>query len=432
MFARVGALLAGVVIALAGLALLGGDDDHASAAAMCPPRTFADLTTTTTTVEDDVTTTTTSADTSTTTIGGESTTTTVDDTTTTTQKKAPCVPYVYDMGFPLVTRQSFISGFGDDRDGGRLHKGVDLRGAMLTAVVAVRSGEVAAIHNDAGTEDCCWMAIEHEDGWESWYIHLNNDTYGTDDGQGVGVRIDLEVGDRVEQGEVIGWLGDSGNAEDTNTPHVHFELHQPNGMAIDPYASLVSAASSMSYGEEESGAYADDDGRLYEWVFEALAAEGIYWPCEVGEAASCADDTATRKDLAALATILTGVEDPPRLRGTPGEFVVLGERELLHPNRMGVTAKGLARLAAGIVIFRQGPPHGFRLPLDGEVWTLLLPSRSSSLRVLQDQERVTECQIPLDGTRLVSRGQAALLLLPWIGDWDPVPCPQFAESLELG
>lgn len=430
MIARVGALLTGVLIALAALALLGGDEDHASAAAVCPPRTFSDLTTTTTTVDDTVTTTTTPADSSTT-IGDDSTTTTVDDTTTTTGKKTPCVPYVYDMGFPLVTRQSFISGFGDDRDGGsRLHKGVDLKGAMLTAVVAVRSGEVAAIHNDVGTEDCCWMAIEHEDGWQSWYIHLNNDTYGTDDGKGVGVRIDLEVGDPVEQGEVIGWLGDSGNAEDTNTPHVHFELHQPNGMAIDPYASLVSAAASMDYGEEESGAYADDDGRLYEWVFEALAAEGIYWPCDAGEAASCADDTATRKDLSVLATILTGVENPPRLGGTRGDFIVLGDREPVHANRKGVTAKGLARLAAGIVIFREGPPHGFRLPLPGEVWTLVLPSRSSSLRVLEDEGRLSQCQLPLDGTRLISRGQAALLLMPWIGDWEQIPCPQPADALE--
>jgi murein DD-endopeptidase MepM/ murein hydrolase activator NlpD len=447
MMGRVGALFAGILLALAGFALLGGRSDSAGAAAVCPPRTFDDLTTTTTTEPEP---------TSSTTLTDAASTTLVEQSTTTTPAppaaKPPrhCAPYVYEMGFPLAVRGSFISGFGDERDGGdRLHKGVDVESPKLTAVLAVKSGEVAQIHNQAGSEDCCWLAVEHDDGWESWYIHLNNDSYGTDDGQSVGVRVDLEVGDTVEEGEVIGWLGDSGNAEDTNTPHVHFELHRPDGMAIDPYASLVAAASSAEPPQTgvESGAYVDDDGRLYEWVFEALAANGLYWPCSSGTATSCADDTATPRDLAALASLLSGADDPPMLRGSYGEFSISGapdphpylvekvlgceEEDLSLCPIKGVTERELTRLAAGIITYRKGPPDRFRLPLPDEVWALVLPSARSSVEILDDLDHFGECQLPLDEDRLLSRGQGALLLLSWIGDWDPIPCPQPVESLEL-
>jgi len=32
----------------------------------------------------------------------------------------------------------------------------------------------------------------------------------------------------VQAGELIGWMGDSGNAESTS-PHLHFELRDPAG-----------------------------------------------------------------------------------------------------------------------------------------------------------------------------------------------------------
>src|SRR5262249_46808155 len=78
------------------------------------------------------------------------------------------------------------------------------------------------------------------DGWEYWYIHINNDTPGTDDGANPRqwrFAPGIAVGTHVKAGQFIAYMGDSGDAETTQA-HLHFELHEPSGTAIDPYTSL--------------------------------------------------------------------------------------------------------------------------------------------------------------------------------------------------
>jgi putative cell wall-binding protein len=134
-----------------------------------------------------------------------------------------------------------------------LHEGVDIFEDQMTPVLAAADGVISTLlwTNDLAHESpivCCSMSIKHDDGWESWYIHLNNDTIGTDNDLGdrnptqweIGFVPALHVGDRVTAGQLIGWVGNSGNAKGT-PHHLHFELHDPAGNPINPFISLLTA-----------------------------------------------------------------------------------------------------------------------------------------------------------------------------------------------
>jgi murein DD-endopeptidase MepM/ murein hydrolase activator NlpD len=146
---------------------------------------------------------------------------------------------VYPLVFPVVGENHFSRDFGDPRTDGRPHEGIDILAEKLTPVVAVADGKVGWMFDERGG-DCCSLSIVHDDGWRSRYIHLNNDTPGTDDGKGFGLARGIRVGARVRAGQVIGFVGDSGNAEAT-AAHLHFELRRPDGTAVDAFTSLEAA-----------------------------------------------------------------------------------------------------------------------------------------------------------------------------------------------
>ena len=272
------------------------------------------------------TTTTTTVDPNTTTTTG-----TFDPTTTTTAPPGP-VPtpvascsYVYRMQWPVLGGGAVLSVFGAERDlGARRHAGVDISAPKMTPVVAVRDGTVTAIHSDPA--DCCSVALTHDDGWSSFYLHLNNDLDGSDDGDGVGIRPDLLVGTRVVAGEVIGWVGDSGNAEPT-TPHLHFELHMRNGVAIDPLASLRWAfrrvpAPALEFGPANfSGPYIDDGGLPAEAIFGLLASLGAVNSCDQWAAAVCPHAEASDVDAVGWISALSRVVIPVSAPTTSTEIV---------------------------------------------------------------------------------------------------------------
>jgi hypothetical protein len=91
--------------------------------------------------------------------------------------------------------------------------------------------------------------MRDDQGWYYAFLHLNNDTPGTDDGLAPSSQVfapGMAVGRRVWAGEWLAYMGDSGNAEET-APHLHFEMRMPSAnlwqaVAVNPYLSLQSAS----------------------------------------------------------------------------------------------------------------------------------------------------------------------------------------------
>jgi len=145
----------------------------------------------------------------------------------------------YPLVFPVGGVNRYSNSFFSSRGTG-IHHAVDIMASKMTPVLAAHDGVILRVNGSSYASykgNCCTLAIRHDDGWESVYIHLNNDTPGTDDGQGWGIAPGIELGVRVRAGQVIGYVGDSGNAEGTS-PHLHFELYDDDHIAVNPYDTL--------------------------------------------------------------------------------------------------------------------------------------------------------------------------------------------------
>ncbi|HUG74631.1 MAG TPA: peptidoglycan-binding protein [Acidimicrobiia bacterium] len=148
----------------------------------------------------------------------------------------------WDMTFPVVGQYRYHDSFWAGRGNG-LHHAQDVMADKMVPVVAANAGTIIRINGSSvsgstgPSHRCCSMAIRHDDGWETVYIHLNNDTPGTDDGQGWGIAPGIAVGQRVNAGQHIGWVGDSGNAE-YGAPHLHFEVWTDEKIAVNPFNAM--------------------------------------------------------------------------------------------------------------------------------------------------------------------------------------------------
>ena len=147
---------------------------------------------------------------------------------------------IYGLIFPVEKDFRYSDTFGACRSGcSRRHEGIDIMAPKMINIFAANSGTVGWMHNERGGK-CCAMSLNHDDGWESWYIHMNNDTPKTDDGKDWGFAPGIASGAHVEAGQLIGYVGDSGNAENSGS-HLHFELMKPGRNKINPYPHLKAA-----------------------------------------------------------------------------------------------------------------------------------------------------------------------------------------------
>ena len=132
--------------------------------------------------------------------------------------------------FPVLGPVAYANGWGDPRSGGRRHEGTDIIGVRMQPVLAAVDGVISRYQPTSTGIRGVAISIADEDGWRYNYFHNNDDTPGTDDGaaaEAFRLAPGLELGDSVVAGQIIGYMGDSGNAEES-VAHLHFELRDPD------------------------------------------------------------------------------------------------------------------------------------------------------------------------------------------------------------
>ncbi|HUU44807.1 MAG TPA: M23 family metallopeptidase [Acidobacteriota bacterium] len=96
----------------------------------------------------------------------------------------------------------------------RMHRGIDLAGRIGMPVYATADGRVSA--RKTQRELGRMLVVDHGYGLETYYGHLS--------------KYAVAVNDRVKRGDILGYMGNSGNS---TGPHLHYEVHV-NGRAVNP------------------------------------------------------------------------------------------------------------------------------------------------------------------------------------------------------
>jgi len=155
--------------------------------------------------------------------------------------------------FPVVGTTSYTDDFGSPRPGGP-HQGIDIVAARRAPAVAVEAGTVEFWTTSANAG--CMLYLHGASGTTYLYIHLNNDLTAHNDNRGECVAgtayaPKLKDGAHVAAGQLVGYVGDSGDADGIH-PHLHFEVHPGGGAAVDGYPYLRKAQPLMFYAKAGS------------------------------------------------------------------------------------------------------------------------------------------------------------------------------------
>ena len=130
--------------------------------------------------------------------------------------KGTNLPTMFPSRMPVAAR-AITSGFGwrthPILGGWRAHSGVDLAAPYGSPVVATADGVVGEANWRGGYG--LFVAVE-SGGVETRYGHMS--------------RLNVAAGQRVRQGDVIGYVGSTGRS---TGPHLHYEV-RVNGQAVDP------------------------------------------------------------------------------------------------------------------------------------------------------------------------------------------------------
>ncbi len=128
--------------------------------------------------------------------------------------------------FPVdpAGKPKFSDDWGAPREG-HTHEGTDIFAPQDTPVLAVEDGKISASSTAIGG---LIVNLDTADGTRYYYAHLSGVA-----GHGWPRN--------VKAGEVIGYVGNTGNAAHT-VPHLHFAIYPAGGGAVDPFDALSAVA----------------------------------------------------------------------------------------------------------------------------------------------------------------------------------------------
>lgn len=127
--------------------------------------------------------------------------------------------------FPVAGTHQFTDTFGAGRPdlASGVHVGNDIFAAFGTPIVAVADGRLYRVGTLKISGNRLWLRDKH--GYRYFYCHLSDFAAAAYNGAD------------VHAGEVIGFVGNTGDAEPT-PPHLHFEVHMPDDTVVDPFPYL--------------------------------------------------------------------------------------------------------------------------------------------------------------------------------------------------
>jgi len=145
--------------------------------------------------------------------------------------------------FPVGGRTRIGGPFGSFRADTGDHQGNDLFADFGTPVVAAADGTIENVGSLPISGNRLWVYADGGD--QFFYAHLASFAPAAVDGR------------HVEAGTVLGYIGNTGDAEPT-PPHLHFEIHPNGGKAVDPNPFLVAwhkrAGAALTDSAERPGA----------------------------------------------------------------------------------------------------------------------------------------------------------------------------------
>ena len=130
-----------------------------------------------------------------------------------------------------IKREELRDTFHEKRGASRRHEAIDILAPRNTPVFAVEDGEIAKLFVSVAGGITIYQ-FDPDEEYVYYYAHLEKYAEG------------LEEGDDIKRGQIIGYVGTTGNAP-RETPHLHFAIFKMTdekrwwqGTPIDPYSVL--------------------------------------------------------------------------------------------------------------------------------------------------------------------------------------------------